>query len=177
VDLFDPDLFDDAQSDKAKPDSWVKPPPFACELTGEIIDYDNIDGLAYSLESHLKLKEKLDTVIFTLKRYLADHDSSEKVTSRIQGSIYEVTLTKPSVKFNSSALKQMVKDFPSIAPSYIVPNGYKVVMKEYNKIEGTEFTEQEKMKFKDRLLAACEGRAGTPQIKLKRLNNESDDTE
>lgn len=140
---------------------------FVCPLTGEVVEYSDIDGM---IDTYERLKAKSDQMyacMISIREQLASKTVGDAVTRRVQGKRRRVKVESPDVKFEQSILKELMNSHPHIAKDYLRVAQVNVLMTAYNKLVNTASSEPDYTFFRDTLTKACNGRVGTPTIKIE----------
>ncbi len=90
------------------------------------------------------------------------------VTRRLQGQRRRVRIELPDLFFSQPVLKQIVTQFPEgMWRGYLHVGAWKVDVKEFKKLRSMTGDTPFFNSFRDRLLAACEGRKGLPTVSVE----------
>lgn len=112
--------------------------PFMNPATGSLVDPDSIDSLCSSWEDADKLVKELQRFKDRCRTHLtANLASNGTKTHRVRGSRFEATIVEKDPTPNGTVLRQVVKAFPEQSKDLIVPNGYKIAMREWKKAQAT----------------------------------------
>lgn len=137
-----------------------------CPFTGELIDEDDVDGLAGLF---LRVKDE-ESRLRSLKRQvterLAERGDLSLRTSRVRGDVYRVKIEQPKPAYEQPVLRKLWDNYPHYARQYLRIGKIEVQAREFKKLEN-ELGPEAFMEFREQLLSAYRGLVGTPRITVE----------
>lgn len=141
--------------------------PISCPITGEILE--SFDDYAASLLRIKEQQDRLGDAARTIKQRVSELAAGDGKTRLVRGDRHQAEVTEADLSWSQPLLKSLFDEMPykyrhevlKISEIGVQLRGYK------NWLKATG--DEEFMKWKARLEAACLGVTGSPSVKITKL--------
>lgn len=138
--------------------------------TGELIDANDIDGLAGLLGRLRAKRDELYAPIATVERFLASHAPADDGprTKRVRGKERTVKIEHPGPSWNNSMLKEAWNSYPKYRDEYLRLERVAPKVREVKKLQETTAVEKDFETFQNMVLDAEQEPTGKPRITVEK---------
>lgn len=112
--------------------------PLINPVTGAVVDIDSIDSVIEHYKEANDISREVGRFKDVCRSLLQQKtESNGSKTHHVLGSRWRATVVESDPSPSTSVLRQLVNQYPSMAPRYIVPSGYRIDKRQYKVMQNS----------------------------------------